>query len=301
MNKLLKIPFLLTKILEIYAFKKYNCNLEMPCSTNGIIKMSSIKNEVCDNPVVSVIVPAYIRNNFEKNCLFRLIQNLNNQTFEIKRIIIVDDFSPYEYKIPNLVLYHRLKMNGGAGKARNKGIEIALDLDSDLILFTDIDCVPDTNWVKSHVDTFTFDRNAHIVSGNTKSFNKNWFGKYHELNGTLNGRIFKGSDLLLYGPTCNLSITKKVAESVKFNEAFPGAAGEDIEFCFRAAEKGFNIKYSEYAVTYHDFGYVNCKFFYNFRLFVKQFEKYSKGECILLKLIPNYYCYLENTAEVTSY
>lgn len=300
MTKRFKIPFLLTKIIEIHTFRKNKCKTFTSYSNKQTIKTSATKNQVCDDPAVSVIIPAYIKNNFEKNCLFRLIHILKNQTFKVQNIIVIDDCSPYECKVPDLVVYHRFIKNCGAGKARNKGIEIALNLFSDVILFTDVDCVPDINWVKSHVDVFISDKNVHIVSGNTKSLNKCWFGKYHELNGTLNGRIFINSDLLLYGPTCNLSITQRVAESVKFESLFPGAAGEDIEFCFRAIEKGFNIKYSKNAIIYHDFGYINLRFFNNLGLFVKQFERYSKGECILLKLIPDYYCYLEKTVEITS-
>jgi glycosyltransferase involved in cell wall biosynthesis len=259
MTKRFKIPFLLTKIIEIYAFRKNRCKTSTSFTSKQTITTSATKNEVCDSPVVSVIIPTYIKDNFEKNCLLRLIDILKKQTYKIHTIIIVDDCSPYEYRVPDSVIYYRFTKNCGAGEARNKGIEISLDLFSDIILFTDIDCVPDIEWVKSHVNAFISDKSVHIVSGNTKSFNKCWFGKYHELNGTLNGRTFVNSDLLLYGPTCNLSITRKVAESVKFESIFPGAAGEDIEFCFKAIGKGFNIKHAKRAIIYHDFGYISPK------------------------------------------
>jgi len=294
-NTRYKIPFLLTKIIEIYAFSKHKGTVPPLKTTAGTIVESQRTNNVSSNPSVSVVVPAFIRNPFERDCLERLTECLLNQTKKIEQIIIVDDRSPYNYETPKEVNHHRLKKNQGPARARNKGIEIALSSGADIILFTDVDCVPTNTWAQSFVQLFLDDRNTHILSGNTRSFNKNWLGRYHEINGTLNGRKVKNSNLLLYGPTCNLAITNEVAQLIRFNATFPYAAGEDIEFCFRAIEGSFNIKFCKEAVIFHDFGYARLNIVKNLRSFFKQFERYARGETILLQQLPEYYSYLENT------
>jgi cellulose synthase/poly-beta-1,6-N-acetylglucosamine synthase-like glycosyltransferase len=91
MNKRFKIPFLLTKVIEIYAFRNNRCKTSTSSTSRQTITTSVTENEVCDSPVVSVIIPAYIKDNFEKKCLFRLIDILKKQTYKIHTIIIVDD------------------------------------------------------------------------------------------------------------------------------------------------------------------------------------------------------------------
>ena len=50
-------------------------------------------------------------------------------------------------------------------------------------------------------------------------------GMYHDVCGTLNGRCL-GDGTLLYGCTCNLSITAPVLGSLEFDTGFPDAAFE---------------------------------------------------------------------------
>lgn len=294
--------FLATKILEIYSFSKTKTHVKLRNISDVEIKVSDKRNFVPDKPSVSVIIPAFIKNKFDLKCLLRLIKILINQSFEVNNIIIIDDNSTYKYNIPShlKIKYHKESRNKGPAKARNKGMDLSLDFKSDLLIFTDVDCVPSKNWVEKIVDGFKSNRKAHIISGNTKSHNKKWFGTYHEMNGTLNGRKFKNSDLLLYGPTCNLAITKEVGKIVKFNESFSSAAGEDIDFCFRSIKKGFNIFHNSEAIIFHDYGYDDFCFYRNIISFMNQFKRYSKGEITLLEQIPDYYSYFNKTIEISS-
>ncbi|MFW6015937.1 MAG: glycosyltransferase [bacterium] len=296
-----KLPFILTKILEVYSFNKKKEEPVKIINSEVIIEEAFYENTLKEDPVVDVIVPAYIRTDFDYNCLNRLISILKSQTYEINNIIIIDDCSPYQYKLDEKeVILYNFNKNQGPANARNKGLEIALKKNAELIIFTDVDCVPDNAWVEGFIKRFKEDSKAHILSGKTKSFNKTWLGKYHEINGTLNGRRFKDSDLLLYGPTCNLAIIREAACSMRFNTDFPNAAGEDIDFCFRAIQQGFNIKYCDKAIINHDFGYKKLTILKNIKSFMKQFGKYAKGEKILIEQIPEYYSYLNKTEEISS-
>lgn len=290
--------FILTKVIEIYAFTKHKDkkdNKKKKELTN--LNNDVIQNKINTKPNVSVIIPTYIRNDFEKQSLIRLVKILTEQEYKINEIILVDDCSPVDYEKFKNVTILKNKENGGPAIARNKGIQKAIENNADIIAFTDVDCVPDTNWILSIVKKYQNDKSVSIVSGNTKSYSADWFSQYHEINGTLNGRVFKSSDNLLYGTTANLAITREVAEIIRFNEKFPLAAGEDIEFCFTAIKKGFKVKHCKDAIIYHDFGY-NGNPIKNMKRFMNQFSRYAKGEKTLLELSPDYYEYFNETIEI---
>jgi len=56
-------------------------------------------------------------------------------------------------------------------------------------------------------------------------------GRFHDVFGTLNGRMFTDGSLL-YGCTCNMSVSF-TACPLRFDEDFRTAAFEDVDFCYR--------------------------------------------------------------------
>jgi GT2 family glycosyltransferase len=216
----------------------------------------------------------------------------------VDHLIFVDDCSPVAYSLPDGTIRQKMDKNSGPAAARNKGIQTALDLNSDIIAFTDVDCILAKDWVQAIVDAYQRNPNFHILSGNTLSFDSGWLGKYHEINGTLNGRKFIGLDRLLYGVTANLAITATVAKKVRFNEAFRKPACEDVEFCFRANEESFGIRQVPEMIVKHNYGY-NSHAFRNLKGFMKLFKKYGKAEKLLLENIPDLYNFFDNTEEIS--
>lgn len=105
---------------------------------------------------VSVIVPTYNRKEDLVKCLSGLYDlNYPKEDFEI---IVVNDGSTDETKkflehekerITNLEAIH--KDNGGAGSARNKGIEVAK---GEYIFFIDDDCIPKSDWIHRHLGCY---------------------------------------------------------------------------------------------------------------------------------------------------
>jgi len=290
--------FLLTKTAEVLAFKKQ-------CEERHILQNTysefpaPLKNLLSSNPTVSIVIPTYIRNKKDTGDIANLLDSIKRQTVKPDWVILVDDCSPEKFSIPDFVNYVRLDKNSGPARARNTGKRIAVESGSDIIAFTDTDCILSDMWIENIITTFRRSNDFSILSGNTVSFDKNWLGKYHDINGTLNGRIFRDSDRLLYGTTANLAITHKVAETIDFNETFPFAAGEDIDFCFRANMAGFAIKHSAEMTVFHHFGY-SANLFKSISQFTNLFKKYGRGEALLLKEIPNYYSYLEMTEGIAS-
>ncbi|RMH72667.1 MAG: glycosyltransferase family 2 protein [Gemmatimonadetes bacterium] len=252
------------------------------------------KNAVPESPTIALVVPCYIKDEMGKQQLEMLIRTIQQQTRQPDWIILVDDASPFSYDLDSPVEIIRLAPNGGPARARNAGKARAEELGADIIAFTDSDCRLSPTWVETIIEAFQTSREFQILSGNTLSYGNSWFDNYHEINGTLNGRQFKDSNRLLYGTTANLAITRNVNQQIGFNDKFPSAAGEDIEFCFRANEFGYAIGYIPAMVVYHDFNYSNS-LQDNLQKFVNLFRKYAAGQPRLLKIIPNYYDYLDKT------
>lgn len=292
-----RIKFLVTKSLEIITFKSHS----------GVDKTAyeymeypeSIKNMVPENPIVAIVIPTYIRTSKDMDDIGRLIDTINMQTLKAREVFIIDDCSPVKVEFPADVNVHRFTENSGPAKARNKGKELALDHGADIVMFTDTDCRLSENWVEVVVDAFITNRRAQAFSGNTLSFDHSWFGKYHELNGTLNGRVFQDSDRLLYGTTANLAITSLVANQLDFNDKFRFAAGEDIEFCFRMNQAGYELHHEPGMQVQHHYGYTR-NLFNNIKQFRSQFKRYAKGESTLLEEIPDYYEYFDKTNEIVA-
>ena len=293
-----KWRFILTKYFEIYSFKKFS-NVKSSVNVDPVFNEVSAINEIDNDSSIGVVIPAYIRNDFDLQCINRLTSILLKQTNNKHKIFVVDDNSPIDYNLSNDVFFIKQDINSGPATARNTGIDKALSENVDIVVFTDVDCVPSENWLSSIIEGFIFNNNYHVLSGNTFSYNNTWCDKYHEINGTLNGRRFKTSSSLLYGPTCNLAVISSIVKDRKFNTNFPLAAGEDIEFCYKIMKDGFKIGFNEKMIINHDYNYGKFSFIKNLKNLQNQFQKYAKGENTLLKEIPEYYNYFELTEEIS--
>jgi len=287
--------FLLTKFIEAFTFKSSsnNTNLEYEFVPFPLGK----KHNLPIKPKIALVIPVYAKSNKDIQDLKSLFGSIENLEYKPDIVVIIDDKSPLNYSVPKQFLKLKNEINCGPAKARNRGIETALNNEVDIIAFTDSDCILDKDWIKQIIFHFQQYQTCSIVSGNTISKDNHWFGTYHNINGTLNGRKFKNSNNLLYGTTANLAITAEVGKRIRFNEKFPNAAGEDIEFCFRANKEGFEITHSREMVIFHNYGYTK-RIFDSLKKFRNQFRKYGKGEKILLEQIPEYYAYFNETEEI---
>ena len=119
----------------------------------------------------------------------------------------------------------------------------------------DDDCRPDPSWTYELVMSFIQMHEAIILSGMTYAIGDTEFDKIHDKEGTLNGRKFIDEDFLLYGPTCNLSVTRTVANTLAFDTSYPEAACEDVDFCLRALQNGYKICHAPSRKVLHDYGY----------------------------------------------
>ena len=97
-----------------------------------------------NNELISIIIPTYNREAYIKESLLSVL----NQTYKNIEVIVVDDASSdnTEDVVKKLndprIRYYKLDKNGGAGRARNKGVAIA---NGNIIAFHDSDdtCMAD--------------------------------------------------------------------------------------------------------------------------------------------------------------
>lgn len=292
--------FILTKFLELMSFKSSSDNSVDRLPPLESLQSKWLTNSVPNSPKVGLVVPIYAKNDGDLSMISALINSIENQTKSPDKVIIVDDHSPMLYPFPDDFEVIRLDQNKGPATARNIGKSKAAQENCDIIAFTDSDCTLREDWFENIIRAFESKSHDNILSGHTKSLKTSWYDQYHDINGTLNGRKFNNQDSLLYGTTSNLAITAEVNRQLKFNERFPTAAGEDIEFCFQAIQSGFKIGHCCEMTVLHDFGY-NGNILRNFKRFRQQFKRYGKGENILLKEIPEYYSYFEQTVEISNF
>lgn len=294
-----RLPFMAFKLLEISATMGNRlARVGHAASAAPDLTMVAPRapNTVPDHPAVVVVVPVLCRDDDDARRIDALISSLAAQTYDC-RPLLVDDGS-HNWEPPSGIETIRLNDNYGPATARNRGLERAGEIGAQVVAFTDSDCVPDPDWVRTLVAAFHGNRHAHAISGATWSRDGGLLGRYQERNGTLNGRRLSGDDGLLYGPTCNLALCEELARSLRFDESFRDAAAEDIEFCFRAVLGGWSIRHAAKAVVHHDYGYDGAGPLGQLGRFWRQHRRYAAGERLLLRKHPGYVRAFASSVEI---
>ena len=237
-----------------------------------------------------VVIPTLIKSLGDKNKLLNAVKTILINDNVI--IIIVDDGSP-NINITNYINFNNVIIvkhfeNYGPGAARNTGIEVALDnFDVKFISFIDTDCQVDSDWLTIHENNQM--KSGGVYCGQTIGLNNDIVSRYHDNMGTLNGRrIDKG---LLYGPSCNMSISRAILNDFRFDERFPNASFEDVEFCVRLIKNNIVPQYIKEAIIFHDYDN-NIKGFYN------QFYRYGKSHPLMLQIHPEYHEWYSASEEI---
>lgn len=319
-GKWIRLAFLWLKNIEIDVFykhkqqEKHTNNSKTQTNIRDFYKLKTLnfkkraEIDSKDKEHIAVICPFFITDSFSYQQLLNFLESLQKQTLPPAYVFLIDDASPLPYSLPSIqnMQVIRLEKNMGPAYARNRGIEALQKLklessfDTSIVAFSDSDVVLSKNWLEEIFLGFKQNSQAFGLSGITQSLGKTIFDAYHNINGTLNGRILQEYDSLLYAPTCNLALLFRCLDDVYFDEDFPHAAGEDIHLCFNLLQKGYRIMLHKDMRVFHDFGYMPYTFFSNLKKFKQLFAKYAKGEKILLQKIPNYYDFLDKSIEIQS-
>lgn len=227
----------------------------------------------------ALIIPCYIRNEWDIKCLNRLFDSIDKQNEPFEIVYLIDDASPLDFPVDyDFVEHIRLTKNSGPAKARNVGIERAHQGNIQYLLFTDHDCILDAAWnqeMTKFLDTTSFG----AVGGMTYSWGSTLYDHYHDINGTLSGKwLLPERKELWYMPSLNFGMRAEVAEEFTYDERFPTAAGEDVDICLRLRSK-YKIGLCQKAKLWHDYGYISTV--RGFWRFVNLFKKYKSSTATL--------------------
>ena len=134
--------------------------------------------------------------------------------------------------------------NRNTGAARARG---------DWVCFTDADCVPEPDWIEQLLRAVA--AGADVIGGAVAvpqgTTYWNWCDSLLAFEGLLAGVVSAGQ--VKSAATLNFCLRRNLFISLGgFDEAFVGAAGEDLDFCWRLRQAGYTITLAPGAVVRHN-------------------------------------------------
>lgn len=197
---------------------------------------------------ISVIIPVYKTPTFNI-CLDALrSQSCPAEDFEV---IVVNN----DPEIPlNIVDQKSLDLKilnedqPGSYAARNAGLRRAT---GDIIAFTDADCIPDSDWLKTALEIMEKEPDVFYLVGAIKQIRK---------NKVVSDASFMFQKLIYFhqekyfhrgfGATANLIVRKEIFETAGvFNDSL--LSGGDFEFGMRVSKKAIGRMYAPTLIVYH--------------------------------------------------
>ncbi len=209
-------------------------------------------------PYCSIIIPTYNRPQPLAACLAALERlDYPRDRFEV---IIVDDGSNISLEaafvsreILNLMLI--TQTNSGPATARNAGAQVARGT---VLAFTDDDCQPAADWLKTlvhYIVNQTSDNTMSCAVGG-QTFNALPQNCYSTASQALVEYFYSQTNAVPadagFFTSNNLALSTADFQAIGgFDETFPLAAAEDREFCHRWRDKGHRLIYAPNAIVYH--------------------------------------------------
>jgi len=193
---------------------------------------------------ISVVVPTYNRIRGLINCLDSLFtQDYPKDRYEI---IVVDDSGNGEAKRvldelkrthPNL--NYIIQHHKGPASARNIGAKASL---GEIIGFVDDDCAVSKDWLRLMVESHTQNPAILAVGGLSLAFTYKTPVLVSQFLSTCSIETYlHGKQEVIFFPTCNVSLKRRIFDKYRFNETFPLPGGEDLEFFWRLFKEGYRF------------------------------------------------------------
>ncbi len=198
---------------------------------------------------ISIVVPARNAARTIGRCLQGLLeQSVSRERYEV---IVVDDGSTDEtgQVVEGSGATLIAQAQQGAAAARNKGASVAK---GDILLFTDADCVPETNWVAEMGRSFE-DQEVVGVKGVYDTRQPGLMPRFVQCEYEERYERMAKQRWIDFIDTYSAGYRREIflAEG-GFDTRYPSASVEDQEFSFRLAERGYKMVFNPRAVVYHE-------------------------------------------------
>jgi GT2 family glycosyltransferase len=194
---------------------------------------------------ITVVVPTRDR----PAALARSLASLAQQSPAVE-IVVVDDGSVDEAAVREAAAAAELvRLSGnGPAAARNAGVAVA---SGEVVAFLDDDCEAIPEWsalLAAGCEGTGAAAGLTVLPASAGSF----AGASQHIADFLRDEAFDlATGTTAFAPSCNLALARSLALELPFDERFPGAAGEDREWCDRAAAAGVAIRLIEDAIVVH--------------------------------------------------
>ena len=226
---------------------------------------------------ISIVIPTYNRKEILKKCLDSIFeQKYPRENFEV---IVIDDssgdgtrelLSNLSRKHDNVMYF--MQQHKGPAAARNLGAKVSR---GEIIAFIDDDCIAGTDWLKRMVYGHFQNPGITCIGGTTLTSDTKASVLVSQFLSTCSiETCLKGKQEVIFFPTCNVSLKRKIFEKYLFQENFLLPGGEDLEFFWRLFKEGHRFIWDRQMEVVH---------FRNKSLsaFVKQAHIYGRGNLLV--------------------
>lgn len=197
---------------------------------------------------VSIVIPTFNGAARIGKCLEALLP----QTAPISAEILVVDDGSSDGTADVVSRYSGVRLisqaNAGPAAARNRG---ALEAKGTIILFTDDDCVPTSDWLAAMTKPFE-DPEVVGVKGAYRTRQKSLVARFVQADYEDRYRLMAALPKIDFVDTYAAAFRRdRFLEMNGYDTSFPVACAEDIELSYRMSERGWKMKFVPTAIVYH--------------------------------------------------
>ena len=197
---------------------------------------------------VSIIIPTFNGASRIENCVDALLKQTVGRDAEI---LVVNDGST-DNTADVVARYSGVRcitqLNSGPAAARNRG---TLEARGTIILFTDDDCIPMSDWLTAMTEPFR-DPDVVGVKGIYRTRQQSLVARFVQIEYEDKYRLMADRPSIDFIDTYSAGFRRdRFLEMNGYDTSFPLPCAEDVELSYRMSARGWTMKFVPAAIVYH--------------------------------------------------